>query len=126
MKLVFLNIWGGRIFEPLMEFIKEQSATADVFCLQEVMDASLATTFLGSRTVIFKKLKSALPDFQPYFMPVGKAIISDAGKNIKVQFGIGMFIRKGIIVEEAKDFFLCDDGDDVGNYPKNGMYARLK
>ncbi|MGL6035657.1 MAG: hypothetical protein ACRC0B_00600 [Legionella sp.] len=35
MKLITLNIWGGYIRNPLLEFIHEHK-DIDIFCLQEV------------------------------------------------------------------------------------------
>jgi exonuclease III len=35
MKIVFLNTWGGRVGQPLLEFFKNHQ-DVDVFCLQEV------------------------------------------------------------------------------------------
>ena len=35
MKLVTLNIWGGHLYEPLLDFF-EHNREVDIFCLQEV------------------------------------------------------------------------------------------
>jgi len=35
MKLITLNIWGGHMFNPLLEFIQAHQ-DIDIFCLQEV------------------------------------------------------------------------------------------
>lgn len=36
MKLVFLNVWWGKVENSLAKFIKEQAHDTDIFCLQEV------------------------------------------------------------------------------------------
>ena len=38
MKLITLNIWGGKVFEPLMEFFRKHAEDTDIFCLQEVFN----------------------------------------------------------------------------------------
>ena len=35
MKIISLNIWGGRVHKPLLDFLKNHTEV-DVFCLQEV------------------------------------------------------------------------------------------
>ena len=36
MKLITLNTWGGRVKDPLHNFLKSYSGDIDIFCLQEV------------------------------------------------------------------------------------------
>lgn len=38
MKIVFLNIWEGKLQDAVTKFIKEQSADTDIFCFQEFSD----------------------------------------------------------------------------------------
>lgn len=35
MKLLTLNAWGGKMHEPLLEFIGKMAGDVDIFCLQE-------------------------------------------------------------------------------------------
>ncbi|MFA6270402.1 MAG: hypothetical protein WC657_04315 [Candidatus Paceibacterota bacterium] len=45
MKIISLNIWDARIFEPLMGFF-EHNQDIDIFCLQEVFNGT-EPVFLG-------------------------------------------------------------------------------
>ncbi len=36
LKLETLNIWRGRVYQPLMEHMRKQAQMVDIFCLQEV------------------------------------------------------------------------------------------
>lgn len=36
MKLICLNAWGGKIYQPLMDFIRKHTQDTDIFCFQEV------------------------------------------------------------------------------------------
>lgn len=38
MRLITLNAWGGKLEGPLLEFVKDNSKNADVFCFQEIFD----------------------------------------------------------------------------------------
>lgn len=38
MKIIFFNVWNFKITEPMIEFVKKQSANTDVFCFQEAYD----------------------------------------------------------------------------------------
>lgn len=38
MKIISLNVWGGRIYDKLESFIKTQAPSTDVFCFQEFFD----------------------------------------------------------------------------------------
>lgn len=84
MKLITLNIWGGHIHSPLIEFIKAHQDT-DIFCFQEVYHNAPERISTEDRKVslnIFSELQELLPDHQAFFRPVVENV-----------FGIGMFIR---------------------------------
>ena len=61
MKLITLNIWGGHVRNPLMEFVSSHS-DIDIFCLQEVyhnakdkkMGTSTILTIVNDRMVEFR------------------------------------------------------------------------
>ena len=36
MKLISLNAYGGRLFEPVMEFVTRHKDDTDIFCFQEM------------------------------------------------------------------------------------------
>jgi hypothetical protein len=40
MKIIFLNIWNGKMGEPLRDFIAQEAPVTDVFCLEEVYPES--------------------------------------------------------------------------------------
>lgn len=49
MKIVFLNVWEGKLQDALAGFIKEQSVSTDIFCFQEFSGAmdGIATDVLS-------------------------------------------------------------------------------
>ncbi len=95
MKLISLNLWGGKMFKPLKNFIRRESATTDIFCFQEVLDFPIAaTSHDGDCLNLLSELEAWLPDFQSFFVPM-----------LKNEFTLGMacFIRKNFQVTATGD-----------------------
>lgn len=132
MKLISLNTWGGKIFEPLINFIKQQSKDTDIFCFQEVFTTtSNHTETSGFRTNLYNEITKILEDHQGYFAaaidnyPVG----SFQGKHtdFNLSSGLAIFIRKTLAVKSYGDFFIYRDKnnynlDDFNTMPKNAQY----
>lgn len=87
MKLITLNIWGGHVGEPLMNFVQSHRAV-DIFCFQEVYHNAPHKISNEDRPVnlnVFSELQQLLPDHVGFFRP--------AVDNI---YGIGAFVKKNI------------------------------
>ena len=81
MRIISLNIWGGRAGkDKLLAFLKEQAPTTDIFCLQEVWSKAhydLAGKPAGGVQLDYSKIMTngvhdiseILDDFVPYFRP---------------------------------------------------------
>lgn len=98
MKLLTLNIWGGHIKEPLLEFISKHQ-DIDIFCFQEVYHKAqdkFATDDREASLNIFSEISDLLPAHQPFFQPV----IGSANGNA---YGIGMFVKKNLKVIDSGD-----------------------
>lgn len=44
MKIVYLNVWHGKILDRVTKFIQEQSIDTDIFCFQEFSDEMIVAT----------------------------------------------------------------------------------
>ncbi|QLZ69203.1 hypothetical protein FOLKNPGA_01985 [Legionella sp. PC1000] len=87
MKLITLNIWGGRLRDPLLKFI-EHNRDIDIFCLQEVYFNAHRTVTEEDKALslnIFSDLQQLLPNHFPIFKP--------AVENI---YGIAMLLKNNI------------------------------
>jgi len=108
MKLLTLNLWGGVVYEPLMEFIKQHSKDVDIFCFQEMLfgDKTQFTTTKKARENLFQEIVAALPEFAAY------QYISPAEQfeyePISFPAGQAIFVRKTIRVL-ANGGFRCYD-----------------
>lgn len=83
-KIMSLNIWGGRCYEKLISFIKDHQ-NVDIFCFQEVYSAryqeGLTPKEPEARKDIFESIEKVLPDHNGIFCPImgytyGMAIFS--------------------------------------------------
>jgi len=64
MRIITLNTWGGKIYEPLIDFFIKHKEETDVFCLQEVFNSESVRPELGNvRPRLFQDIQKILPDF---------------------------------------------------------------
>ena len=124
MKLVCLNIWKGKLLDSVLDFIRSQAPTTDIFCFQEV------TRSLGTKGVhqdAFSAIAEALPDFQGFF---------EAAQDYPdgAEEGLATFVQRRDTIDKEGDLFvyrtrnamLGDDGRTQGRnlqfveFPLNG------
>lgn len=126
MKLISLNIWGGRIHKPLLKFIKDQSREIDIFCLQEVFKSEKNIFSDEIKTDIFSDIKAVLKDYKAYYAPsVGKTTLAKR-VDYEIFWGQAIFVKKSIKVvsegriyifgEKNHKFTLLNEVTDKKNY----------
>lgn len=98
MKLITLNIWGGQIYKPLINFLKTNS-DIDIFCLQEVFNnppgIPSAVQTKTARLDIYSDIKKILSDHNGYINP--------AQDNEESQ---AIFVKKSVQFEKIEEFFV--------------------
>ena len=108
MKLITLNIWGGHVHRPLIEFFN-QHRDVDVFCLQEVYHQAKETISAEDRwhhLDIFAEIAEALPEHQGYFCPIVNGI-----------YGLAAFVKKSVNVIDEGSVPIHDNPDYPGRGP---------
>ncbi|MEK6887182.1 MAG: endonuclease/exonuclease/phosphatase family protein [Nanoarchaeota archaeon] len=122
MRIITLNIWGGKSFEPLIEFIKKYSKDTGVFCFQEVFRAGKSTreVYAGARMTIFEDIQNVLTDFIGYFAPCQND-----------EEGLAIFIKKGIKVDDEGDVFVFRErnsriNNDARTLGRNLHYVKIR
>lgn len=99
MRLIFLNTWfGGKIGQPLFDFIKKQSLKTDIFCFMEVTPD------------FYQKLLNILEDFDPVY---------DEGyylKELGKKCGQAIFIKKYIQVNSHGKVSIYPEKDDDAGF----------
>ncbi|VVC75839.1 hypothetical protein AQUSIP_11360 [Aquicella siphonis] len=108
MKLITLNIWGGHVRKPLLDFITAHR-DIDVFCFQEVYHNAPAKISSEDRAVslqIFSELQALLPEHKGYFRPVVGNI-----------YGIGTFVKNSFHVLNEGEVSIHDNPVYSGSGP---------
>jgi exonuclease III len=102
MKLISLNIWGGRAYDQFIEFIKKQSSDADFFCFQEVLNhgKDVPGNEDGKvRMEIFSELAQLLPEFNGFLAPRDSR-----------QESLATFVKKNINISK-EDYIMVQKAD---------------
>jgi exonuclease III len=130
MKLISLNIWGGKAYEPLMKFIKDAAPTTDVFCFQEVFSSSSGIKISrGAHVNIFGDLKTLLPDFKFYFAANQDGFDLEGHVDFPISIGDAIFAKKEIIIDESGNFFAAGEKNSATNQfniPAVVQFIRLR
>lgn len=107
MKLISLNIWGGKAFEPLLEFIKEHVSDTDIFCLQEVFQSSSGVEIShGAHMNILEDIKQLLPDFDVFFGWAQDNFDNEGPVDFEVTTGLATFVRRPVKVLSSENIFI--------------------
>lgn len=124
MKLISLNTWGGRIFKPLLNFLKQQSADTDIFCLQEIYSSLDKKKHRNIRANLLEEIKKILPGYVPIFFPSLKGFDTEEPPeevNFELEYGNAIFVKKDTRVKTYQSFFIYQDSiklkNDLSNIP---------
>lgn len=111
MKLISLNTWGGKIFDPLIEFIKQHSKDTDIFCFQEIYTTtSNVRPYQNIRANLLEELLEILPDFEYFYSLAIRGFDSTPNRvNFDLSVGKTIFIKNNIKVENTYDILLYGD-----------------
>lgn len=109
MRLLSLNVWMGRLFEELVDYVRETTKSIDIFCFQEVF--STVTTVKWSedkkmRYNLFSELCGVLPGFCGFFSSYYDGGDAKGKVDHHVSYGLAVFVRKSIQVISVGDIFV--------------------
>lgn len=108
MKLITLNIWGGCVRDPLLQFINAHPEI-DVWCLQEVYCRADGKISTDDRTVsldIYGEIQDILEGHNGFFRP-----------TVQNVYGIASFIKKNIRVMEEGQVSIHNNPEYPGTGP---------
>ncbi len=115
MKLISLNTWGGKLYEPLMEFIKSEAQTTDIFCFQEIyFSEMLHPEVPWIRANLAFELKNLLSNFLMF----ERLAVTQPRQNAKldkdIKIGEIIFIKKPAdIIEDGGFHTYSEDGESA-------------
>ncbi len=130
MKLISLNIWGGREFNALLSFLTSHAESTDIFCFQETFSFPKPLVSRGARLNIFQEFEKILPLHQSFFFPTQDKIDEQGATTIPSQYGQSLFVKKSLRVEKTDFVFAYRGrnsmkGDDFGTLGCGFAYAQL-
>lgn len=108
-KIISLNIWGGHVKKPLIEFIKSQKGEVDIFFLQEVYNNAPKKISADENEVslnIFQELQELLPEYTGVFQPV-----------VGSEYGIAAFVKNGVNIVDKGVISIHENPDYPGLGP---------
>lgn len=131
MKLLCLNIWGGRQGQKLFDYLSLQARDTDIFCFQEVFDFN--GQVLGDWSVrvnLLTELKNVLPGFTAYYDPSYYGWIDEHKAGFNVSSGQAIFIKNSLVAVETGSVYIYGNAateikEDFTNEPKTMQWARI-
>ncbi len=134
MQLITVNIWGGKMHDPLFKFIAKHKQKTDFFCFQEVFRSDRNVITHGSHSNILKDLVDALPEFDFYYSATAKNHDTRGPVNFPLDFGQATFVKKGINVLNQGEIFVHRTFNKPGPYypdgrvdfPRNFVYSEIE
>lgn len=122
MKLITLNIWGGRIQNDLISFLGTHAETTDIFMFQEVYNGTeLLENDRGIITNEFSTIAHTLSQFTGYHSEA----FEDDIHGKKVPYGISIFVRKDITVLSHGTHEIFQMNEQVALAPGVKLWNRL-
>lgn len=118
MRIVSLNTWGARVYQPLVDFLKREAGQTDIFCFQEVYHTLTDRTNSGPhpqpRVDGLAQITAALgSQFRVMYTPAERGYDESGRVDFHLEFGNAMFVRKGIALREQDEVFVYQTIDDV-------------
>jgi len=120
MKVISLNVWGGAVNKPLLEFLSARK-DVDFFLFQEMHHNATEKTNWDNRgnSNLFEDIKAVLPTHDGYFAPAQDD-----------EYGLAGFIKKDVELVEHGDIFVHRHKDamndvDATNLGRNLQYFKI-
>lgn len=134
MQLISLNTWGGKVFEPLMDFIRQHSKNTDIFCFQEIYNTkSSVTTYHYIRANLLEEIKKILPGFQCFYCVEFTGYDSCPDKaDFDLTVGKAIFVKKNVDVSSQSELYIFGDKNervlkkDFSNLPVSLQYVDIE
>jgi len=107
MKLITLNVWGGKLYEPLIDFLKKYSTDIDIFCFQDMLFGNKPefSPIQKGRINLFKEIQSVLTNFNSFvYRDPEESYIHGEPLPLDVGCGQAVFVRNNLDVSENGGF----------------------
>ena len=119
-RLISLNIWGGKQHDSLISFINKNNAKTDIFTFQEVLKYKENILTHKYKANILGELTKLLTNFNCYFSPRSFNHDPDGKIDIPVEFGQATFVNKKIYINSQNEIFVYKSFNLMNKYFKDG------
>lgn len=133
MRLLCLNVWGGRKFATLTKFVQEYRQETDIFCFQEVFHTSSNRRRAGKdRANLLDELTRLLPDFNYIYEPTERGYDNERNHYpFDLTIGLATFVRKPFSIIKAESLYVFGkqfgmQGDDFATAGRPVLVATVK
>ncbi len=112
MNLITLNLWGGKLYDPLVSFIEQYSNKVDIFCFQDCLFGSSAdfSPIQKGRLNLFNELSQRLYNFNSYiYRDENESYFHGELLPLDVGCGQVIFVNKNIEVVDVGGFRSHED-----------------
>lgn len=120
MRFLTLNLWGGQVYEPLLEFLQKQAGDIDVFCFQEIIfgEAAAFTLKHETRINLFNEIQECLPGYRGLRFPTPKEARYFQSEPLldSIEAGQAIFVREGLTVANQGNFRTYTDFPEGMDY----------
>ncbi|MFA6269894.1 MAG: endonuclease/exonuclease/phosphatase family protein [Candidatus Paceibacterota bacterium] len=107
MKLITLNVWGGKLYQPLADFLEKRSKDTDIFCFQDTLFGSKPefSPVKGGRINLFEETKKILEDFNSFvYRDPEESYFHGELLPLNVGCGQAIFVRNTVEILENGGF----------------------
>lgn len=133
MQLLSLNTWGGTVYQPLMDYIKKQSESTDIFCFQEVFKHVSAQTPIkaeDARLHLYEELDNLLENFIGCFVGTSQGHTLTGPVNYPTEMGQAIFVKNNIQVLKSDAYPIFGNYHDTikpdfSNIPRGLQHVQL-
>ncbi|MBI4152645.1 endonuclease/exonuclease/phosphatase family protein [Candidatus Woesearchaeota archaeon] len=131
MKLVSLNLWAGREFTSLMDYVAVQARSTDVFCFQEVFHTPTLRKTVSEyyRANLYSELQKILPNHTGHFAPAQDGYGFNDPVDYPLQWGLAMFVGKDLKRDAFGEIYLFGSYNrrqyNNSSSPRNLQYLQV-
>ena len=127
MKLISLNTWGGKLLNPLLDFLQKYKNEVDLFCFQEIYNSPQNKVIRrGMRSNLFTTISEILKNHRGIFTATTMGYDIEGIVNFKLDSGLAIFYKEKFQIEDSGNFFIFKESVDLLNGDSRNAARKLQ
>jgi endonuclease/exonuclease/phosphatase family metal-dependent hydrolase len=123
MRLITLNLWGGKRYDDIVEFLQREKEDTDIFCFQEVFDSDREEG-KGFVPNLYNRLKSILDDFNSYYVATEHGVDFDDVVDYELSVGNAIFVKNDVLTHDNVQIY--DGGNNIQDWSRKAHAIELE